>query len=83
VSYLEDDDLDPCERKALLVWLLAKGRGFTSREAAKLLNTTRRSAWRYLTAISRVVPIFWDDTEQPPVWRAVNGLSEARKEGYR
>ena len=83
MSYLEDDDLDPCERKALLVWLLAKGRGFTSREAAKLLNTTPRSAWRHLTAISRVVPIFLDDTEQPPVWRAVNGLSEPRKEGNR
>ena len=77
MSYLEDDDLDPCERKALLVWLLARGRCFTSSEAAKLLNTTRRSA------ISRVVPIFWDDTVWPPVWRDVNGLSEARKEGYR
>lgn len=54
-------ELTPAERRALLVYRLTIGRPVTTAEAALLLGLTKTAAYRYLCAVSRVVPIVCDD----------------------
>jgi len=65
------DELSRCERRALLVWRLCEGVHISTAEAARLLDVTRLSARRFLNAIGRVVPIYLDDSTNPPRWRRV------------
>lgn len=64
-------ELTPTERRALLVWRLATGERLTTRAAADVLLTDCRTAYRFLTAVSRVLPVYYDDPDDPcgPRWQ--------------
>ena len=47
----------PSERVAIIVFLLCKGRKFTTMEVAELCGVTRRGAYAIMARISRVVPL--------------------------
>ena len=62
--------LTPTERRASLVWRLAKGERFTTRECAAILDMDIEHARRWLCRISRVTPIYYDDPgDSLPRWQ--------------
>ena len=48
------------ERVAVIVFLLCKGRRFTTREVAELCGVTQRGAYAIMARISRVLPLVLD-----------------------
>lgn len=50
----------PSERVALVVWHLAHGEGLTTRQVATMLQMTAGGAWKVLSRVSRVLPIYQD-----------------------
>jgi len=66
------DPQTPTERRAVLVWRLAAGERFTTRECADILDMTPQCAIRWLYRISRVTPIYFDDPDDTiPRWQRV------------
>jgi len=64
------DELLPTERVAIVVRLLFReGQALTSAEIAIRVGLTRRGAWRMMTKLSRVLPIYQDDRDRR--WRAL------------
>ena len=57
-----DSDYTAQERAALVVWCLAHGEGLQTRDIAKLTGLTRQGAWELMQHLSRVIPIYQDDT---------------------
>ncbi len=53
--------ITPEERAGILVWYLAHGESFPTRDAARLTGLTHRGALRLLSGLSRVLPIYQDD----------------------
>ena len=51
----------PSERVAIIVFLLCKGRKFTTMEVAELCGVTRRGAYAIMARISRVLPLTLDN----------------------
>lgn len=51
----------PSERVAVIVFLLCKGRKFTTDEIAQLCGVTKRGAYYIMGRISRVVPLTLED----------------------
>jgi|GEM_PF-2851213 hypothetical protein len=51
----------PTERVAIIVFLLCKGRKFTTNEVAELCGVTRRGAYAIMARISRVLPLTLDN----------------------
>ena len=47
----------PSERVAIIVFLLCKGRTFTTDEIAELRGVTKRGAYYIMSRISRVLPL--------------------------
>ena len=63
------------ERVAVIVYLLARGRRFSTAEVAALCGVTRRGAYALMARISRVVPL----TLEAGIWaefRAEDGEPE-------
>ena len=53
----------PTERVAIIVFLLCKGRKFTTTEVAELCGVTRRGAYAIMARISRVLPLTLENGE--------------------
>lgn len=51
----------PSERVAVIVFLICKGRKFTTNEIAELCGVTKRGAYYIMSRISRVLPLTLDD----------------------
>lgn len=51
----------PSERVAVIVFLICKGRRFTTDEVAQLCGVTKRGAYYIMGRISRVVPLVLED----------------------
>lgn len=49
------------ERVALVLLPLARGRRLTTRQAAELAEMTPAGAWRMLTRLSRVAPLYFEN----------------------
>jgi len=67
---MPDRETVATERIARVVWPLAHGQPLTTRQAAALAGITPRGAWRMLTKLCRVLPIYQDDGG---VWRVASG----------
>jgi hypothetical protein len=51
------------ERVGLVVWHLCRGEGLQTKDIAKLTGLTRQGAWDLMQRLSRVIPIYQDDTD--------------------
>ena len=58
-----DTDFTAQERAALITWHLAHGEGLQTRDIVKLTGLTRQGAWELMQHLSRVIPIYQDDTD--------------------
>jgi len=58
----EPEDMVASERAAKLGWQLALGEVFTNRQAADFLGISVSWARRLLCQLSRVLPIYYDDS---------------------
>ena len=58
------------ERVGVVVWLLAAGRAMSTAEVADMTGTTRNGAWRLLSKLCRVLPLYLDDDG---IWRRMEG----------
>ena len=56
-------EVRPSERVAIIVFLLCKGRKFTTNEVAELCGVTRRGAYAIMARISRVLPLTFENGE--------------------
>lgn len=71
-------DLTPAERRVVLTWRLAVGQRMTTRQVAELLATDCHAAYQVLVAMSRVVPVYYDDPEDEggPRWQRCDGVAK-------
>jgi hypothetical protein len=69
---LSNVDYSAQEKAALVAWHLAHGEGMSTAEIARLTGLTWGGAWHLMNRLSRVLPIYRDDSG---VW-AVCVLSE-------
>ena len=70
----------PSERVAIIVFLLCKGRKFTTDEVAELCGVTKRGAYYIMSRISRVLPLTLDNgtwSEFHPEPDEFNGENES------
>ena len=58
-----DSDYTAQEKAALITWHLAHGEGLQTRDIVKLTGLTRQGAWELMQHLSRVIPIYQDDTD--------------------
>jgi len=58
-----DADYTAQEKAALITWHLALGEGLQTRDIVKLTGLTRQGAWELMQHLSRVIPIYQDDTD--------------------
>jgi hypothetical protein len=64
----------PSERVALVAWYMAFGVALSTKEIAKLTGLSKNSTLRLMWRISRVLPIYQDETR---IWRRCESDSTA------
>ncbi len=68
----------PTERVAIIVFLLCKGRTFTTDEVAELCGVTKRGAYYIMSRISRVLPLALDNG----TWSEFHPVPDENEQGF-
>ena len=61
-------DQTPEERAALVTWYLSHGDAFRTSEVCRMTGLTRQGAYRLLCKLSRVIPVYQDESG---VWQVL------------
>jgi len=61
-------DQTPEERAALVTWHLSHGDAFKTAEVCRMTGLTRQGAYRLLCKLSRVIPVYQDESG---VWQVL------------
>ena len=63
------DPETPSERVALVVWYMAHGMALSTKEVSKITKLSESASWRLMCNISRVIPIYLDESARIGIWR--------------
>lgn len=70
---VQESELIPTERVAIVVWRLRDGESLSTAEVALAVGLTNSGAWRLLQKLSRVLPVYQTDSG---LWEMVQNESD-------